>query len=67
MILPFRFRRQESWLAIRARMLKETETFLEDGLRSSDQHPRIPAIPVGSGTFVRGLAEVFWAQVLGSS
>jgi hypothetical protein len=48
-------------------MLRETELYLEDALHRPEQHPRIPAIPVGSGSFPRGLAEVFWAQVLGSS
>jgi hypothetical protein len=48
-------------------MLRETETFLEDGLKKPQQHPRIPAIPVGSGSFTRGFAEIFWAQILGSS
>jgi hypothetical protein len=67
MILPDLFRRRESWLITRARMLRETEVFLEEGLTRPEKHPRIPAIPVGSGSFPRGLAEVFWAQILGSS
>ena len=67
MILPELFRRRESGLILRGRMLRETELFLEDGLSQRQKHPRIPAIPVGSGTFSRGLAEIFWSQVLGSS
>lgn len=67
MRILFSSRPQESWVQIRARMLNETERFLEDGLKGAEKHPRIPAIPVGSGSFTRGLAEVFWAQVLGSS
>lgn len=67
MIFPLPIRRPESWKLSRNRMLRETEAFLEDGLRHSAQHPRIPAIPVGSGSFPRGLAEIFWAQILGSS
>jgi hypothetical protein len=67
MILPFRTPRSESWVMIRARMLRETELFLEEGLREPDKQLRIPAIPVGSGAFPRGFADVFWSQVLGSS
>ncbi len=67
MMLPFSTRGRESWVILRARMLRETELYLEEGLRNPEQHPRIPAIPVGSGSFPRGLAEIFWSQVLGSS
>ena len=67
MILPLPFRRRESSLLLRVRLLRETELFLEEGLKRSEAYPRIPAIPVGSGSFTRGLAEAFWSQVLGSS
>jgi len=56
-----------SWEVIRARMTRETETFLEEGLRHPEQYPRIPAIPVGLGRFPRGLADLFWSQVLATS
>jgi hypothetical protein len=67
MMLPFRRLRFESWVAIRQRMIRETEAFLEEGLRRPEQQRRIPALPVGSGSFTRGYASVFWAEVLGSS
>lgn len=67
MMLSLPWWRRENWILQRARMLRETEQFLEEGLSRPDQHPRIPAIPVGSGTFPRGLGQVFWEQVLGSS
>ncbi len=67
MILPFRRPRLESWAVIRARMLRETEAFLEDGLRDDARPVHIPAIPVGRGSFPRGFADLFWSRVLGSS
>jgi hypothetical protein len=67
MIVPFRKPRLESWATLHARMIRETEVFLEEGLREPEQHLRIPAIPVGSGSFPRGFSDVFWSQVLGSS
>lgn len=67
MIVPFRRPRLESWAVIRSRMLRETEAFLEDGLRDEAVRERIPAVPVGRGGFPRGFADLFWSQVLGSS
>ncbi|HPD29581.1 MAG TPA: hypothetical protein PLL20_06275 [Phycisphaerae bacterium] len=66
MFSPFRGR-FESWTAIRARMLRETEVFIEEGLRHPERQVRIPALKVGSGTFTRIFAQAFWAQVLGTS
>jgi len=60
-------RRFESWAAIRARMIRETEVFLELGLREPSRQVLIPAIPVGRGRFRPGFAQTFWAQVLGTS
>lgn len=57
----------ESWTALRRRMLRETEIFLEEGLRRGDAQYVIPAIRVGAGTFPAGLAEAFWSRVLGTS
>jgi len=57
----------ESWAALRRRMLRETEVFLEEGLRRGDREYVIPAIRVGAGTFPAGLAEAFWSRVLGTS
>lgn len=67
MILPLRRRSESDWEVIRARMLRETEAFLEEGLRRPEQYRRIPAIPVGTGTFPKGFADVFWSQVLATS
>ena len=55
------------WTLIRARMLRETEAFLEDGLQHPEQYRRIPAIPVGSASFPRGFADAFWSQLLATS
>jgi hypothetical protein len=52
---------------MRGRMLRETEVFLEEGLRHPERHLRIPAIAVGEGEFLRGYADIFWSSVLGSS
>lgn len=59
--------RFESWRVIRRRMLRETEHFIEQALRHPEQHPRIPVIRVGSGSFTRTFAHLFWAQTLGAS
>jgi len=67
MMLPFRRLRLESWAEIRQRMIRETELFLEEGLQNPEKQRRIPALPVGSASFTRGYASVFWAEVLGSS
>ena len=56
-----------SWIAIRRRMLRETEVFLEEGLRHPERQLVIPAIPVGRTRFPRGFAHLFWSQILGSS
>ncbi|GMV98782.1 MAG: hypothetical protein HRF43_04335 [Phycisphaerae bacterium] len=68
MILPLVGQRQaDDWDVIRARMIRETEAFLEEALRRPERFRRIPAIPVGSGGFPRGFADVFWSQVLATS
>lgn len=66
MLSPFRGR-FESWIVIRARMLRETEVFIEEALRRPEQQIRIPTLKVGSGTFSRTFAQMFWSQVLGAS
>jgi hypothetical protein len=68
MILPLaRGPEGDYWASIRARMLRETEVFLEEGLRHPEQYRRIPAIPVGNGRFPRGFADAFWSQLLATS
>lgn len=59
--------RSEDWAVIRARMLRETEVFLEEGLRNPAGQRRIPAIPVDKGGFPRGFADIFWSQILATS
>ncbi len=57
----------DHWALIRARMLRETEIFLEDGLQHPERYLRIPAVPVGSAPFPRGFADAFWSQILATS
>ncbi len=66
MILRFTSPRLQSWAVIRARLLRETEEFLEQGLREPQQYRRIPAIRIGYGSFTRHFAETFWSEVLGN-
>lgn len=47
------------------RAIRETEAFLSDALRHPEQHVRIPTVRVGYGSFPPGLAQEFWADVLG--
>ena len=49
-----------------ARMIRETQEYIEEGLRHPERRVRIPAIPVGRGSFARGFAQVFWSQILGT-
>jgi len=58
---------RESWAFVRARIIRETERFLEEGLADPERFVAIPAIPVGRGSFPRGFAGAFWSQVLGTS
>lgn len=59
--------KMELWRAMRVRMLRETETFLEHGLEHPEQHLRIPSKPVGTGGFPKEMSEAFWSQVLATS
>lgn len=52
---------------MRARMLRETEAFLEHGLMHPGSHIRIPAVRVGTAVFPRGFGDAFWSQVLATS
>ena len=63
----FHGKRPTEWKMIRDRMIRETESFLEEGLRHPERQLRIPAIPVGSGQFMRGMSDAFWSQVLATS
>jgi hypothetical protein len=57
----------ESLKAMQRRLLRETEAFLELGLRYPDKQVEIPAIPVGEGEFPPGAGDRFWSQVLPTS
>lgn len=60
-------RRREGWDAMRARIRRETELYLEQCLRDPTKGVIIPTVRVGFGTFPRGYAHAFWAQILGTS
>ncbi len=64
---PFQRKRRHEWEMMQRRMLRETEVFLEEGLRHPDRAVRIPSIRVGEGEFLRGYADMFWSALLGSS
>ena len=68
MILPLERRAHSAdWEVIRARMLRETELFLAEGLGQPERHRRIPAIRWGESRFARGFVAVFWLQMLAST
>ncbi len=68
MILPLeRTSDPQTWVVMRARMIRETEVFLEDALRHPERYRRIPAVPVGRASFPRGFPDAFWSQVLATS
>ncbi len=67
MIRRFGKNRLESWAVIQARMIRETEWFIEEALRHPNRQIVIPAVKVGNGRFPRGFAQAFWSQVLGAS
>ncbi len=66
MLSPFKTR-FDSWAVIQARMLRETERFIEEALRCPERQLQIPTVRVGAGSFTRAFAQLFWAQVLGAS
>jgi hypothetical protein len=45
-------------------MIRETERFIEFGLRHPDMVIEIPAKPVGQGGFPPGVAQWFWNMAL---
>ena len=66
-MLPPLKTRFESWAVIQARMLRETEHFIEEAMRSPERQLRIPTVKVGESSFTRVFAQLFWAQMLGAS
>jgi len=59
-----RRRIHEDWETIRRRMLRETEEYLAEGLEHPERRIRIPAHPVGCGSFSRAFSIAFWKSVL---
>lgn len=57
---------EESWQEYRRRMLRETERFIEYGLRHPDEVIEIPAKLVGRGGFPAAMSQWFWGVVLTS-
>lgn len=57
--------RKEDWEAMRRRLVRETEEYLEDGLRHPEKTIRIPAHRAGRGFFPLTFAVAFWRRVLG--
>jgi len=55
---------EESWAQYRRRMLRETERFIEYGLRHPDEIIEIPSKPVGTGGFPAAVSQWFWGVVL---
>lgn len=58
---------EEAWQAYRRAMLKETEQFIEWGLRHPELVNWIPAKPVGAGGFPRQVCEWFYRTVFSGS
>ena len=67
MRLPLRKPGALNWIALRARMVRETEAFLEAGLNRSERQIVIPTIRLGTASFPRGYGDTFWSQVLATS
>jgi hypothetical protein len=57
---------QDMWGTVTARMLRETELYLEEHLRRPPEWI-IPTVEVGKAGFPRGYADAFWSQVLATS
>jgi hypothetical protein len=55
---------RETWEEYRRRMIRQTERFIEFGLRHPELVIEIPAKPLGQGGFPKKVAEWFWAMVL---
>ncbi len=54
----------ETWQAYRRRMIRETEVFIEWGLKHPDEVVEIPVKPAEDGGFPRQMGEWFWGVVL---
>lgn len=57
----------EMWAVLRRRMIRETESFINDGLQHPERGIYIPRKEVGTGGWSVAFASVFWSQVLASS
>lgn len=58
---------EEYWAILAQRMLRDTEVFLEEGLRCPERCIWIPTREVGAGGWSVSFASVFWSQVLATS
>lgn len=56
----------KSWDEYRRDMIRETERFIEYGLKHPELVIEIPAKPVGDGGYPRQVADWFWHVVLTS-
>lgn len=56
---------QDLYRGLRREMIRETEEFLEEGLRDPRRAVRIPSVPVGIGRFSQQFASAFWTNALG--
>ncbi|MFP4107197.1 MAG: hypothetical protein ACLFVU_14085 [Phycisphaerae bacterium] len=54
----------ESWEEYRARMIAETERFIEWGLRHPDEVIEIPSKPASQGDFPQQVGNWFWSVAL---
>ncbi len=57
---------RETWQQYRARLIRETEIFIEWGLRNPDKVTRIPMKRMGNGGWPVEVGAWFWNTVLTS-
>jgi len=57
---------RETWEQYRRRMLRETEEFIEYGLRHPEEIIPIPSRPISQGPFPTEMGRWFWGVVLTS-
>ena len=63
MVLFRRFK-EDPYVALRKRMIRETEVALAVGFQFPERARRIPVVEVGRGTFTPAFATEFWQEVL---
>ena len=60
----FRRAKVDPYVALRQRMIRETEIALAVGFQFPERVQRIPTVEVGCGTFTPEFATKFWQDVL---